>query len=232
MDLQTQKRIARHAGWVYFVMALLAVYGGMYVPNKTFVSGDWEATIKLILDNEFFYRSGIAANIISMVLLIYVSIKLHELLRSVNLFQANLMVVLLLLGMAIAFPGSIMKITALKTFHGEILSSFDVQHAHDLAKVYLRYHSYGNKVVIMFWGLWLIPLGILIWQSGFMPRVLGILLFINASGYLIDAFVFILIPDYSAAVSKFTFPLYFAGELPLIFWLMVKGVKTVSTSSI
>lgn len=216
---------ARRTGWIYVLMAGLAVYGGMFVPSYTSVRGDWDATIRRILEHELLYRSGIAANVISMLLLLYVSLRLHPLLKHVDGLQANLMVGLLLMGLAIAFTGCILKLAALKIFHGEILTSFDIRESRDMAKFYLRYHSYGNKVVLLFWGLWLIPLGDLIRRSDHMPRLLGFLLWINGAAYVLDALTFILFPEYGATVGRVTFPAYFAGELPLMIWLIIKGVK-------
>ena len=79
-------------------------------------------------------------------------------------------------------------------------------------------------VVGIFFGLWLIPFGQLVYKSGFIPRILGILLIIASIGYIIESFSFLLLPDYISLIRTYTFILYF-GELPIIFWLLIKGVK-------
>ena len=72
----------------------------------------------------------------------------------------------------------------------------------------------------IFWGLWLLPMGYLIFKSGYIPRILGVLLIIGGFGYLIDFVTFLLFPDFEVTIAEFTF----IGELLLPLWLLFKGV--------
>ena len=67
----------------------------------------------------------------------------------------------------------------------------------------------------------LLPLGILVYQSGFMPKIVGILLMVACFGYLVDVFTFLLIPGFEVVFSEFTF----VGEVVLLLWLLIKGVN-------
>ncbi len=67
-------------------------------------------------------------------------------------------------------------------------------------------------MVSIFWGLWLIPLGLLVYKSGFIPRILGILLIINGAGYVTNSFTFLLFPNYQASVSKFIFATFLSEK--------------------
>ena len=70
------------------------------------------------------------------------------------------------------------------------------------------------------------PLGYLVFRSGFLPRLLGILLIIACAGYLADVVVRLLFPGIDATVSQFTFVQFtFVGELLLPLWLLFKGVN-------
>jgi predicted transporter len=93
-----------------------------------------------------------------------------------------------------------------------------------LALGFLRFHSNGVAVSTAFWGLWLFPFGLLVIRSGFFPRILGILLLVAGFAYLTSSVTSIVLPDYRQVVSRVMMPLYF-GEVPIIFWLLIKGAK-------
>ena len=84
----------------------------------------------------------------------------------------------------------------------------------------LDLHRYGVSIAQIFWGLWLLPLGYLVFKSGFLPRILGILLMISCFGYLIDFSTFFLFPNVDVAVNMYTG----WAELLLCLWLLIKGV--------
>lgn len=225
MNIDEQKRTARIAGVIYFVFALLAIYGAMYVPSQITVPGDSAATAKNILSKEFLFRSAIACNIIGLTLFIFLVLRLYRLLKPVDENQARLMATLVIVGIPIDFIGNVLKMTALKVIKGELLKSFEPEAMYDLAMIPLR--NYGGQLVSLYWGLWLIPLGLLFYKSGFIPRILGVLLVVNGVAYMANIFTFILFPQFHPIVSKFLMVLFFVGEIPLIFWLMIKGVKDV-----
>ena len=86
-------------------------------------------------------------------------------------------------------------------------------------------------VTMAFWGLWLFPFGILVVKSGFIPRILGFLLMVAGFAYVMTGFASIVLPTYRQVVSQIMMPLYF-GEVPIIFWLFIKGVKDPKPASI
>ena len=75
----------------------------------------------------------------------------------------------------------------------------------------------------IFWGLWLLPLGVLVMRSRFIPGVLGICLLLAGFGYVMSSFTSLVLPHYAHLVSRFAMPLYF-GEAPLL-WLVIWGAK-------
>ena len=85
-------------------------------------------------------------------------------------------------------------------------------------------HGQGFVIAQIFWGLWLFPFGILVIRSGFIPRVLGVLLFIADSGYLASSSASLLLPRYAHLVSQLAMVLGL-GELPIVLWLLIRGTK-------
>lgn len=220
------RNTARLAGLLYFISAAGAIFGYMYISPKIIVTGDIAATSKNMLANESLFRMSIANDIISNILFLAVILLLYQLLNSVNRFQARLMAGLVIVALPVFFIADSLSIIALQIFKGNLLSSYSTDQAQDIAATLLRIGDYGSQLITFHWGLWLIPLGVLIYRSGFIPRILGVLLFINGIGYMISSATFILFPDFQAVVLKWVYPTYFIGELPLIFWLLIKGIKS------
>jgi hypothetical protein len=221
----TLKTTARIAGLLYFLLAVAAIYGYFYVSPKIMVSGDIAATGNKMLANELLFRTSIFTDLFANILFVVVVLLLYRLFRQINEFQAKLMVGLVMAAIPIALFGGALKITALNIFKGEVFNAFSPQQMQQLASTFLKVGNYSGQMITIFWGLWLLPLGLLVYRSVFIPRILGILLMINGAGYIISSSVFILFPDYVATVSKFVFPTYFIGEIPLIFWLLIVGVR-------
>jgi hypothetical protein len=136
------------------------------------------------------------------------------------------MVMLVLVAVPIAFVNSLNQIAALIVLSGaDFLSVFDKDQLDALAYLFLRLHGRGAVVANIFWGLWLFPFGVLVYRSGFIPRILGVLLMINGVGYVADSAVALVLPRFSPLVSRITMIPQFIGELPIIFWLLVWGVR-------
>jgi hypothetical protein len=77
-----------------------------------------------------------------------------------------------------------------------------------------------------FWGLWLFPLGILVYRSRFLPRFLGVWLIITGIFYLVLSFTSIMLPQYKDMISNSPFALPAeVGEVAFMFWLLIMGAK-------
>ena len=151
---------------------------------------------------------------------------LYRLFKAVNEKYAVLMVIFSLLGLPIVFVNVLNEIAAIVLVSGaDFLSVFEKHQLGALAYLFLRLHGQGISVAAIFWGLWLFPFGILIIRSGFIPRFLGVLLFIAGFAYLADSFTTLVLTRYAPFVGKFAMILM-AAELPIMFWLLIWGAKT------
>jgi len=106
----------------------------------------------------------------------------------------------------------------------DFLSVFDKPQRDALAMLFLRMHDQEVLAAEIFWGLWLIPLAILVYRSRFLPRFLGVWLIVNGFAYLVNSFTGLLLPQYQKAVGTFTFPAL-TGEVALVLWLLIRGAK-------
>jgi hypothetical protein len=80
-----------------------------------------------------------------------------------------------------------------------------------------------------FWGLWLIPFGVLVIRCNFIPKVIGVLLLVASVGYLAMSAVYFLSPVAVGAVNRVAVILI-QGELPIILWLLIFGARRLGRS--
>lgn len=218
-------KAARIAGAVYLSMVFTAPFSLIYVPNTLIVRGNATATASNILAHEMLFRLGIVADLISSVIFVCLAIALYRLLSGVNKTQASLMVALVLVSVAVGFMDVLNNIAALTLFRGgEFLGIFDKPQRDALAMLFLRLHGQGIVINEIFWGLWLVPFGVLVIRSRFLPRILGAWLILNGFAYVAISFTGLLVPQYNAIVYNIAFPVLF-GEMAIALWLLIKGAK-------
>lgn len=223
---EAQREALRTAGLLYFLMAIIAPIGLMYVPSTLIVTGDATATADNIRASVWLLRIGIGSELFHQTIAVFLVMALYRLFKPVNEQHAKLMVILgALVSVPIMFLNVLNEIAALMMVSGaSFLSAFEKSQLDALALLFLRLHGEGTNIASIFWGLWLFPFGILVIRSGFIPRILGVLLFIAGSGYLASSFTSILLPQYAQLVGQVAMVLMF-GELPIIFWLFIKGLR-------
>ncbi|MFY9610044.1 MAG: DUF4386 domain-containing protein [Blastocatellia bacterium] len=213
-------RTARLAGGLYLALAPLGFFGILYVPSVLLVPGDAATTARNILESEWLLRSGTVSHLIGQVIFILLALALYRLLKPVNEAHAVLMVVLALVGIPIAFLNEVNHLAALRLLKSAEDGAFTSAQLQAQAMLFLDMRQDGILVALVFWGLWLLPLGFLVFRSGFLPKLLGILLVIGGAGYLIDCATRLLYPGLPT-IGQFTF----VGELLFPVWLLIKGVN-------
>jgi len=224
-NLSSLKKTARLTGLLYFIWIMTGLYGVFYIPSQTIVPGDAAATANKILANEFLFRTGIINDVISNTIWVFIVLLLYRLFKQVNERQAKLMVALVLVQIPAVFIIETFNIASLMIFKGEILKTFELGQRQDLAMFFLKINDYGSIVLEMFWGLWLLPFGLLVYKSVFIPRILGVFLILDGIALILHSFTSLLLPDYQAIVYQFTMPFWILGEFSIMLWLLIKGVK-------
>lgn len=230
LTVESRKRTARIAGLLYLLVAIVGTLGLLIGPSKIIVWGDSAATAQNLIAHEFTFRFGIITSFTTQVLMLLTVWVLYRLFKDVNQNLSLLMFAFIILGLPISFLRNILKITAMVMVKGHILQSFNPDQIYDLAEIFLRIGSYSAQLVQLYWGLWLIPFGILVYKSGFIPRLFGVLLNVNGFAYVLLCITFVLFPMYKTTISQIAKPFIFIGEIPVIFWLLIKGVKNHTES--
>ena len=215
----------RFAGLLYLLGSIPGFFALLYVPGKLMVHGDPTATAHNITASETLYRLGIFADLAGQTIFIFVALALYHLLKGVNQRHALPMLILLLVSIPIAFLNELNSVAALSLARGaDFLSVFDEPQRIALMRLFLNLRGAGFDVAGIFWGLWLYPLGLLVYRSGFIPRILGILLMVGCFAYLANSFTSLVLPQYEAAVSRWMSPIQLV-EMLFMLWLLIMGAK-------
>ncbi len=219
------KKTARLAGVLYLLVALTGPFILLYVPAKLFVPGDATATAAKILAHESLFRAHIVVGMISELAFIGVVLVLYHLLKGVGTDLAAVMVILVLIDAPLAFLGVANEMATLTFLRGaDFLAVFDKPQRDALAMLLVNFDRQGVYVSEIFWGLWLLPLGVLVYRSRFLPRLLGVWLFINGLAYLAISSIAMLLPQHAKMVSTIATPVLF-GEVAFMLWLLIVGAR-------
>lgn len=217
---------ARVAGALYLLVVISGFFTLMYVPAKLFVMTDASATASNILAHQSLFRAYIVTDLFSELAFIATVLALYQLLKEVGPRLAMLMVLLVLLAAPLGLVGTANEVAALSFLRGtDLLAAFDPAQQHALAILLLKWNGQATLVSEIFWGLWLLPLGMLTYRSGFVPRFLGVWLIINGLTYVVLSAVGLLWPHYPAMIDTITAPILL-GEVAYTLWLLIAGVRT------
>jgi Domain of unknown function (DUF4386) len=194
--------LARIAGLLYLSLIPLGLFGTLYSGPSS--------------------RLGIVSALLVQIVNIFVVLMLYQLLKPVNKNLAVLMVIFLLLGVPIAMLNELNQFAVILLSSGaDFLRVFSATQLHALVILFLDLHNYGIAIAGLFWGLWLFPMGYLVFESGFLPRILGVLLMIGCVGYLVQSFATLLLSNFAVNLALFTF----WGEVLFPLWLLIRGVN-------
>lgn len=207
------KRIAHITGFLYFLLIPLGVFGVKYIPSLI-VSGNATATADAVLKHETLFNISVLSALVAQLVNIAVVILLYKILMVVNKKAALLMVLFSLLAVPIAMLNELNNLAVLELSKGVGSSLSQIN-------LFFNLHEYGVQISSIFFGLWLLPMGYLVYKSKFMPKFIGILLYVAGFGYTIDSFIHILSPNFSFRFTTFTF----IGEVVIVLWLLIKGVN-------
>jgi len=223
--MDSTRKNARVAGLLYLSL-MTAPLRLIYIPTKLIVSGNPAATANNIIAHETLFRLGIASDLFTGTMAIFLMLALYRLFKGVDQDLARLVVILgSLMVTPIYFVNTLNDIAALTLVRGaDFLSAFEKPQREALAMLFLRLHHSGVVVNEIFWGLWLFPLGLLVYRSRFVPRILGVWLVINCFAYLAISFTAVFFPQYEQTVFQDVFPAML-GELAIMLWLLIKGAK-------
>jgi hypothetical protein len=227
-NLVSLKKTARIAGILILIITAIAPFSMMYIPSTLIVPGDATATASNIMASEGLFRLGIVSDSIVFLIEIVIVVLLYVLLKPVNK-TLSLIAAFFRLAMTV-----IQGINLLNNFNALILLSgadylkvFEPEQLHTLVLLFLNSHEYVVLIWGLFFGLHLFFLGYLVYKSGYIPKILGVVLIIAFACYQIQGWGKILLPHYEKIFNSIG--LISVIEIAFALWLVIKGVRDRNT---
>lgn len=225
----TRSRIRATAAF-YLLMGLPGAFNLKYLPTFV-VPGDAAATVRNIADGALTYRVAILGGVVGYLAFVYLAFSLYEIFKDVDRRQARLMVGLVLVMVTLGLANQFNEVGPLVLLnHGSWLGAFTKPQIDALALGFLLVRNDALHIAMSLWGLWLVPFGILVWKSGFIPKAIGVLLVLDGLAWIALCIVGIVFPAQYHLVDMVAMPFYTAGELSILGWLLVKSVTMPATS--
>jgi hypothetical protein len=227
--MNTKKREARVAGLWYLAMAVSGPVGILYAPSQIRVAGDAAATTLALIEHQGIARVGVVAAVVCQIAFLFLVLALRRLFEGVDERLSRLMQSLVIAAVPIAVVNELLVLVALELATGAG-SGMAATSRDPLVLALLDAHQLAVASVLgVFWGLWLFPFGLLAIRSKLIPPVLGALLMVGGATYLLDASLALLAPALRAAISGVTALPLAVGELSMVAWLLIKGVRGPSS---
>jgi hypothetical protein len=213
--------LARIAGVCQLLEAITATFGQVIVLGRLAVSGNAAATAANIVGHERLYWWGFGSSILAVLLHVAWAFLMYELLKPVNRRVSLFALFVMLMGCAmLAVTGLLYLAPLLILQGGASLSAFTAAQLQALAAAFLQLNAYAFDMHVVFFGVWCVLTGYLIFKSSFLPKILGILLIIAGSGWMLY-----LSPPFAVHLFPFIAAASAIGEVPLELWLIVVGLN-------
>ncbi|TDC80074.1 DUF4386 domain-containing protein [Micromonospora sp. KC606] len=222
--MPTPRRLARIAGLLYLITGVCGAFAEI-VRATVYKAGDAVTTAANVATHAGLVRASVVADLVAVPTGLFTAMALYLLLRHVHANAARTMVAFLAVAAAMMALNLAHQYQALQVSDAAHTGPFSGQGSDALVLLMLDLHHHGYLMTQIFFGLWLLPMGYLVYRSGMIPRVIGVLLAVGCFGYLVDTFARFTAPDLGAALSPYAVTPAAVAEVSMLLWLLIKGVK-------
>lgn len=216
---------ARTAGILYLIIIAGGLFAEALVRQQLIVPGDPSATARNILDQELLYRLGFAVHLFYLMCALPLALIFYRLFRPVNRDFAALALLFNLVAITVEGVNLINQFAPLRLLGVEGLTAFSPEQLNVLAYTYVRVFSSGFAISLVFFGVFCLLIGYLIFKSGFLPHFLGVLMAVAALCYLTNSFSLFIAPEFASLLFPYILLPCLVAELALALWLVVMGVN-------
>ncbi|MGD9932705.1 MAG: DUF4386 domain-containing protein [Dehalococcoidia bacterium] len=231
----TQHKAARIAGFGYLAIIVCGIFAELIIRSSLIEPGDAAATARNIIDSEGLFRISIASDFVMLTFDALVGVALFVVFRPFNNTLAVLATVFRAVHTAMYGVVLLALLFIVQLLSGaEYVSAFSPSQVDALTLLAADVHGFGYTLALMFFAVHVGILAYLVVASGYLPKVIGYLLFFASAGYLVDGFAQLLLDNYAHYENTFAMVVFgpaFVGELALGAWLMLKGVKSPAQRS-
>ena len=219
------RRLARLAGLLYLVVLVTGAPPELLVRVPLAAEGSAAAVADAIRDSADLFRLAAFSDLLNMVAFLGVALVLYGLLRRVHAGAARAMLVFNAVSVAIMALNTVNHLAAwMLATNADLDAALGPDTADGLVSMFLDLHSIGFSIAEIFFGLWLFPLGWMLWRTRAVPRPIAGLLMVGTVGYLANVAATFLSPDLSTALTPVLTTPPAVAETALLLWLLVKGL--------
>ena len=218
------KKTARLVGILWLLMIVLGLFAQMGVREALIVPGNAAVTAANITANTFLFRLGFVSDLAMMVCYLLTPLVFYKLFYTVNKSLSALMVIFAIVGTAIGMLSLLCEYAALHILSGSpTLSVFSTSQLQAQAMLLLELNDHGYMIAHIFFALWVLPLGMLVYRSLFLPRVFGILFVAETIAGLLSIIIHFLSPGGTLETNLLW--LGALAEFSFTFWLLIRGIR-------
>ncbi len=226
--MTSPKRLARIAGLFYLLVAIFGGFAEGFGDPKMYVAGNATATAANVLADPGLVHMIVVAHLLNAIFFILTAMALYILLQHVNKIVARAMLVFVALAVGITTLNAVFQFEGLRVAtDSAYAAAFGTAGSNALVLLLLDIQHYGTLSAQVFFGLWLAPLGYLVYKSGLFPKALGVVLVMATVCYLVDLFAAFLVPDFAQQIHPFVGIVVGIAEIWMVLYLLVVGVRTV-----
>lgn len=206
------------AGLLYLALIVVGMYTFVYLLPQIKVTDNISQTLLNISNNQTSFRFAIGGIIIMNLLSIWLAFTLKRIFTPIQKNWADIMFYFLL-------PGAVISLINEVNHYALLIISVDqdsfLNQKDEVASLFIDMHNYGAHLAVLFWGIWLFPLGGLVYKlNTWVSKTIGVTLILAGIGYLIDSYQVLLTANgFGFIASDFTF----FGEMLLAIWLLLQS---------
>lgn len=223
----SDKYLARIAGFCYLIVIATGLFSEVFVRQALKVPNDALVTAHNIQTHEMLFRWGFVADIVNFVVGLPTILIIYYFFKRVNKLLVQLALAFVIIQTAIIAVNLLNQISPLLILSNETyLNTFQPNQLATLSLLSLNVQAQGYGIGLVFFGLYCLIIGFLIYKSNLLPKILGILYAITGLCYLINSFTMFLSKGFENQLFIYLAIPIFIGELSLCLWLLIKGIDT------
>ena len=224
--MNSTNQLAKTAGFLYLIMILAGGFAEAFVREGLTVSGNAIATAHNILASEQLYRFGLVADLVTLTCGTILSLIFYILFKPVNRNLSLLALIFSIVASAVMAVNLLNQQAPLLLLHSSsYLKAFTIEQLQTLSLFFLNLQSQGYNISLLLFAFYFPIIGWLVYQSNFLPRILGVIYTMAGLGYLINSLAWFLFPHLAAYLFPYVLLPAFIGETSMSLWLLIKGVK-------
>jgi len=225
-EMHSNNKLARIGGFLYLIVAVCGGFSQLYVRASVKVPDNAAATAANIVAHATLFRVGFITDLVGFTCFLGVGLVMYALLQPINARIALSMVVLNAVSVAIQALNMLNHLGALLiATQPSYTTGLSSQTSNALVLLLLDMHLQGYLIAQIFFGLFLLPLGYLVYKSGYFPKALGVILMIGCGGYLADVMAIYLSAGFVSSLSPYLATVAGLAELLFLLWLLIIGTK-------